>query len=208
MADLFLPLRPDNTDKININRGEFAKMLEDHAKIAALIDQAGEIAGRKKLQKMVYILQKIGFPFHETYRFLFYGPYSEELTMQLEELCDFGFLLEKQKETGGKRRYCYRLTEEGRTFLAHAENQLPSVKSAVEKLNAETAAFLELVSILLYFDRLPRESAVEKAQAIGKHFNQTDVRRAYTFIAALYANKPFGPSARIRGNKNVYIQGG
>ncbi|GGL50116.1 YwgA family protein [Sporolactobacillus putidus] len=168
-------------------------MLEDHAKIAALIHQAGEIAGRKKLQKMVYILQKIGFPFHETYRFHFYGPYSEELTMQLEELCDFGFILEKQTETSGEHYYCYRLTEEGETFLAHTK-QLPYIKSIAEKLNAETAAFLELVSILLYFDRLPRKSAIEKAQVIGKDYNQTDMQRAYTFIAALYANKPVGLS--------------
>lgn len=169
-------------------------MLEDHAKVAALIHQAGEIAGRKKLQKMVYILQKIGFPFHETYHFHFYGPYSEELSMQLEELCNFGFILEKQDEIGDERCFRYRLTKDGATFLAHAKKQLPYIKSITEKLNTESASFLELVAILLYFDRLPRESAIAKAQVIGKNFNQADMQRAYTFITTLYANGPLGLS--------------
>ncbi|MBM7690634.1 uncharacterized protein YwgA [Peribacillus deserti] len=38
-------------------------MFKDHANIINAIASAGEIAGRKKLQKMIYIAKKISFPF-------------------------------------------------------------------------------------------------------------------------------------------------
>jgi uncharacterized protein YwgA len=33
---------------------------------------AGEVIGRKKLQKMVYIAKKLNYPFYEKYNFHFY----------------------------------------------------------------------------------------------------------------------------------------
>ena len=33
---------------------------------------------------MIYIAKKLHFPFEEKFEFHFYGPYSEELTLQLE----------------------------------------------------------------------------------------------------------------------------
>lgn len=69
-------------------------MLKDHAKVMKAIAASGEIIGRKKLQKMIYIAKKLDFPFHEKYQFHFFGPYSEELTLRIEELCNMGFLNE------------------------------------------------------------------------------------------------------------------
>ncbi|RYL95083.1 hypothetical protein EWI07_03405 [Sporolactobacillus sp. THM7-4] len=160
-------------------------MLEDHARIAALIDQAGEIVGRKKLQKMVYILQRTGAPFHETYHFHFYGPYSEELSVQLEELYNFGFLAEEKEKKSGTLCYRYRLTESGETFLKRYSGTLPDLTDLTEKLNRESVSFLELVSLLLYFDQLPRESAIEKVHQMRKNCREEDIQRAFVFISAL-----------------------
>ncbi|MDX1772091.1 MAG: YwgA family protein, partial [Planococcaceae bacterium] len=44
-------------------------MLEEHAKLVEFIHLAGEVSGRKKLQKMVYIAKKMKMPFHEKYEF-------------------------------------------------------------------------------------------------------------------------------------------
>jgi uncharacterized protein YwgA len=161
-------------------------MLEDHAKIAALIDQAGVMPGRKKLQKIVYILQKLGFPFYETYHFQFYGPYSDELSMQLEELCDFGFVLEEGRSGSGSTPG-YRLSEAGKGFLYHYKHILPDVKDDVEKLVSERTDFLELVSTLLYFDHLPRKRAAEKARTVIGASGPEEVNCAYTYISELYA---------------------
>lgn len=74
-------------------------MLEDHAKLLAFFEQAKEVVGRKRLQKMIYILKKNGIDFSERYSFHFYGPYSEELSTRIEELSNLGFIREnKEKE--------------------------------------------------------------------------------------------------------------
>ena len=74
-------------------------MLKDHAKIIHAISVSGEVIGRKKLQKMIYIAKKMEFPFQERFQFHFYGPYSEELTLRVEELCNMGFLDEVMPRT-------------------------------------------------------------------------------------------------------------
>lgn len=73
-------------------------MLKEHAKLMKVFSDSGEIIGRKKLQKMIYIAKKMQFPFYEKYDFHFYGPYSEELTLQIEELCNLGFLHEVKEK--------------------------------------------------------------------------------------------------------------
>lgn len=74
-------------------------MLKEHAKLMKVFSDSGEIIGRKKLQKMIYIAKKMQFPFYEKYDFHFYGPYSEELTLQIEELCNLGFLHEVDRKS-------------------------------------------------------------------------------------------------------------
>lgn len=74
-------------------------MLNDHLRLMNVFAMSEEIIGRKKLQKMIYIAKKMEFPFQEKFEFHFYGPYSEELTLRVEELCNFGFI----KETKEKR---------------------------------------------------------------------------------------------------------
>lgn len=63
-----------------------------------VFSDSGEIVGRKKLQKIIYIAKKLELPFYEKYDFHFYGPYSEELTLQVEELCNLGFLHEVKEK--------------------------------------------------------------------------------------------------------------
>ena len=47
-------------------------MLNNHAKLIRFFSEANGITGRKKLQKMIYILQKCDIPFEEKYQFHFY----------------------------------------------------------------------------------------------------------------------------------------
>ncbi len=56
-------------------------MLNDHQRLMNVFALSGEVTGRKKLQKMIYIAKKLGFPFQEKFEFHFYGPYSEELSL-------------------------------------------------------------------------------------------------------------------------------
>ncbi len=73
-------------------------MLKEHAKLMKVFSDSGEIIGRKKSQKIIYIAKKMQYPFYEKYDFHFYGPYSEELTLRIEELCNLGFLDEVKEK--------------------------------------------------------------------------------------------------------------
>ncbi|SFG23458.1 YwgA family protein [Sporolactobacillus nakayamae] len=161
-------------------------MLEDHAIIAALIQQSGRNSGRKKLQKSIYIFQRLGFPFHQIFHFHFNGPYSEELSVQLEELCDFGFLIEDREETQNKDETCsYRISEAGLDFLSHYKNVLPNMHGLTQHVVAQETWFLECVATLLYFDYLPRVEAVEKVRALEKRTMNEDFDHALAFIDEL-----------------------
>ena len=94
-------------------------MLRDHASIVRFVAQAQGITGRKKLQKMMYIAKKLGYPVHEKYEFHMYGPYSEELTARIEELCTMGFLSEQKEDKGA-----YRVQPPPKPFSIRSESRV------------------------------------------------------------------------------------
>ncbi|PIC76282.1 hypothetical protein CSV74_12285 [Sporosarcina sp. P19] len=159
-------------------------MLQEHAKIVQFISLANEVNGRKKMQKMVYILKKMNFPFAEKYELHMYGPYSEELTLRVEELCEMGFLAERFEDKGSYKQYCYQVTDEGSKFLATADAPKEQLPKCIERLNEKSSRFLELVSTLLYFDQLDKEDQIAKVRIVKNKLNFTDqeMDQAFAFI--------------------------
>ncbi|WP_307193264.1 YwgA family protein [Neobacillus niacini] len=164
-------------------------MLKDHAKLMQAVLVSGEIIGRKKLQKMIYIAKKVSFPFHERFQFHFYGPYSEELTLRVEELCNMGFLNEIKEKKGGYFQYRYTLTDTGKEFLSLNEVEMPFLQDCLEDMNEQNARFLELVSTVLYFDNLSKEEVSEKVFTLksSQRYTKEEIDQAYAYIEALKA---------------------
>lgn len=162
-------------------------MLKDHAKLMQAILVSGEIVGRKKLQKMIYIAKKVDFPFHERFQFHFYGPYSEELTLRVEELCNMGFLNEIKEKKGGYFQYRYTLTDTGKEFLSLNEVDMPFLQDCLLDMNDQNARFLELVSTILYFDNLPKEEVANKVFTLksSQRYTAEEIEEAYQFIESL-----------------------
>ncbi|WP_284036689.1 YwgA family protein [Neobacillus sp. 114] len=162
-------------------------MLKDHAKLMQAILVSGEIIGRKKLQKMIYIAKKIDFPFQDRFQFHFYGPYSEELTTRVEELCNMGFLNEVKEKKGGYYQYRYKLTDSGKEFLSLNEVDMPCLEDCLNDMNAQNARFLELVSTVLYFDNLPKEEVAQKVFTLksSQRYTVEEIDEAYRYIEAL-----------------------
>ncbi|WP_338788035.1 YwgA family protein [Metabacillus sp. FJAT-53654] len=159
-------------------------MMKEHAKLMKVISSAGEIIGRKKLQKMIYIAKKIDLPFYEKYNFHFYGPYSEELTLRIEELCNLGFLNEVHEKKGGYFQYRYSLTDTGTEFLGHYDLDLPPFEGCMIHLNEQSSRFLELVSTVLYFDGLEQEEVKEKVFTLKskQRYTEEEILDAYKYI--------------------------
>jgi uncharacterized protein len=162
-------------------------LLNDHAKLMQAVMVSGEIIGRKKLQKMIYIAKKVAFPFHERFQFHFYGPYSEELTLRVEELCNMGFLNEVKEKKGGYFQYRYSLTEPGKEFLSVNEVEMPFLQDCLVDMNEQNARFLELVSTVLYFDNLPKEEVMNKVFTLkaSQRYTEAEIDEAYQYIESL-----------------------
>ena len=164
-------------------------MLNDHAKLMQAVMVSGEIIGRKKLQKMIYIAKKVAFPFQERFQFHFYGPYSEELTLRVEELCNMGFLNEVKEKKGGYFQYRYTLTEPGKEFLSLNEVDMPFLQDCLVDMNEQNARFLELVSTVLYFDNLSKEEVTGKVFTLkaSQRYTEAEIDEAYQYIESLKA---------------------
>ncbi|GIN86460.1 hypothetical protein J6TS2_28460 [Heyndrickxia sporothermodurans] len=162
-------------------------MLNDHVKLMGALAASGEIVGRKKLQKMIYIAKKLEFPFQEKFHFHFYGPYSEELTLRIEELFNLGFVEEIKEKKGGYFQYRYSITESGKEFLSLYETKMPHLDECLVNMNEQNSRFLELVSTVLYFDNLPRQEVIEKINKVKakQKYTEEEIDQAYQYIASL-----------------------
>lgn len=162
-------------------------MLLNHARLIRFFTDANEVIGRKKLQKMIYILKKTGLPFNEKFTFHFYGPYSEELTLRIEELCNLGFLTEQKENKENYIQYHYILNDEGKQFLDQAPDDLPVCRDLVQRLNDQSARFLELIATMLYFDDLTPEEVEQKVTEVKAkaNYKQEEFAEAWQFIEQL-----------------------
>ncbi len=162
-------------------------MLQEHAKIVQFISLAEEVTGRKKLQKMIYIAKKMHFPFAEKFELHMYGPYSEELTLRVEELCEMGFLNEQFVDKGAYVQYKYNVSEEGGRFLQTAPEAADRLDGFIGMMQVKSSRFLELVSTLLYFDHLSKEEQIEKVHIVKNKlkFSEQEMDDAFDFIYQL-----------------------
>ncbi|SDI48702.1 YwgA family protein [Natribacillus halophilus] len=161
-------------------------MLEQHIKVMSLLQKAGDITGRKKLQKMIYIGKKLGMPFYEKYDFRRYGPYSEELSLRLEELHQFGFISEVREEKAGYHQYRYELAPMGEHFLAGKAERatFAEQETIITEMNACSSKFLELISTVLFLEPARKEEVIRKVHTLKKtqNYSGEDIDRAYSYI--------------------------
>ena len=159
-------------------------LLRDHAKIMQFISIANEVTGRKKLQKMIYIAKKMNFSFTEKYEFHMYGPYSEELTLRVEELCEMGFLLEQCTAKGRTSNIVTSVTSEGERFLETADAAHERLHGCIDLMKEKSSRFLELVSTLLYFDHLEKNEQIVKLHIVKNklNFSEEEIDTAFEFI--------------------------
>lgn len=123
---------------------------------------AGEVRGRKKLQKMVFIAQCLGYPFGESFDLHVWGPYSEQLAVKLKEMTDWGFAREEALPgPAGNQHYVYTPGANAQRALDGPDPAGPGrLGDLVQRLNAQDATFLEGVATVMYL----RGKAVDDSQ--------------------------------------------
>lgn len=110
-----------------------------------------QIKGRKKMQKIIYILQQLVNPFEPPFKFKwnYYGVYSDELAGELGIGEFFGILKEKPIMEYGYQTYAIVAVDDSNPTRIASNEQ---VKSLITSLNDKEPRLLEVLSSILYFE--------------------------------------------------------
>lgn len=165
-------------------------VLSKYHALMMLLNTVGGVSGRKKLQKMVYLLQEAGCPFKERFDYHLYGPYSEELAIKLDEMKFLGLLEEKVDITpSGYKQYIYLLSELGKQYLRKYEDA-SIVPHHFEKLAYELNCYaprtLELIATLRFLRNMGYSDSevaeVVKALKPEQEYKDKEITDALNFL--------------------------
>lgn len=106
----------------------------------------GEIIGRKKLHKLIYLYQAKGIDFGQDFIFHFYGVYSPTLCLDLEMAMQMNVLIQEQNGPAFKIKVKKR-SKTHKVFMASTE------KEFISQLAGQKASVLEVLSTLVYLSR-------------------------------------------------------
>ena len=164
-------------------------MFENYVEVLRLIDFAGgSVVGRKKLQKLVYLAQQRGWPFPEVFRYHLYGPFSEQLANEIEEMKSYGFV-DEQKQSGHGSAFCCSLTEQGRELITkYGSLATPdAAKELIARLSQRDARTLELMATMLFLFKCKytkdRVFASIKDLKPEQGYSDDEIAEAHTFLS-------------------------
>lgn len=157
--------------------------------LAQLLACTGGITGRKKLQKMVHILQSQGVGFGFDFRLALYGAYSSDLRCQVEELVAYQLVGESPRSADGQPTSHFTAEEKLLTALKSLEESPnPEWAGLARRLNDKTSRDLEGVSTVIYLEKAGLEGHALKTQfqAIKPHLSH-EFEAAVAFVTSLNA---------------------
>lgn len=145
------------------------------------------VYGRTKLQKMVYLANECGWNAIRDYVFYQYGPYSEWVTLQLDNLRDTGIVHEESHETENERTvYKYSITEKGSSLLQailkelNAEQLVKKTEELLEELSKYNSDELEIMASLVLMAKdkdLDIDGVVRTVHRLKPRFTEEEIRK-------------------------------
>lgn len=115
--------------------------------LAKLVQWAGTLKTRKRLQKVVFLLQAKGCPFDAEYTLHHYGPYSQEVARLSDEMVEVKLLEEQSAENQAGEQYSYQLAALTEERIAELE-----VSPKGKKMSAQMSPFEQMAKELLNND--------------------------------------------------------
>ena len=150
--------------------------------LAKLVQWAGTLRTRKRLQKTVYLMKRGGAPFEDAFCLHRYGPYSHDLADTTDEMVAVGLL----EQDGDGNGYSYRLAPGAVESLVQFEETGPGRKSAetlgkfkalFEQLSVADSRALELAATISFHLDHGR-NLPEAVDATCKHKGETPGSRS------------------------------
>jgi uncharacterized protein YwgA len=110
----------------------------------------GEIVGKIRLQKVVYLLDQMGLNSGFSYEYFHYGPYSEDLAEKVEDDVVFGYLHASQRRrlSDGVPYVAYSAERSGDADLPGAYLPIGRVRTALAEMQRQSATVLELAATI------------------------------------------------------------
>ncbi len=153
--------------------------------LATLVKWAGTLETRKRLQKVVYLLQAGGCELGAEYMLHHYGPYSQDVASLADEMTQAGLLCEKEmRNAQAGTSFSYRLSESAQTQLEqlgqgpdHQQRlgDLGKYKSLAEKLLGESSLRkLEFAATIAYFRTKKPDQSWEQAREAAAKFKRQE----------------------------------
>ncbi|MHC5539774.1 hypothetical protein ACYOEI_16265 [Singulisphaera rosea] len=141
--------------------------------LAKIVDWAGTLDTRKRMQKVAYLLQVAGCPLGADFNLHHYGPYSQEVARLTDAMVQAHILDERAESNMVGQRFSYCLNEVARKNLADFEATPRGTVAAAELAPHEDLARrlfladlkdLEYASTAVFFRKQGHEwvEAVEK----------------------------------------------
>lgn len=119
----------------------------DINRILTLVKKAGKIDGRKKFQKIVFILQSKGVDLPEKFKYHYYGPFSSDLQLEIDELVDSKVLIEDHLENNS---YSYQISQNTKF---DEDSNIVDKELLINLLNKEDTKVLELTSTIYFLEK-------------------------------------------------------
>ena len=142
-----------------VNNAEFE---ERRHLLIWLLQQAGEIEGRTRFQKMVFLGQKeLGLPKLFAFKKYHYGPYSQDLADTIQSLVLQGDIAENISIDGDVIEYRYKLRDKDMTGL---ENEFQISVDAIETLKRLRTVPLNLILTYVYENYCPKQGVEIRVQ--------------------------------------------
>ena len=165
--------------------------LEGSEALLALIGMLGEVEGRKRIQKLVYLLQWLGAPLPQEFGFHFYGPYSDVLDFHLTWLRDTGVVSEVPSRTAaaGYATYRYSATDQGRREVAACPGTVGGMakwRAVAQRIATQSPRFLELSATIAYLaERSAGEERDVRQVKPEKNYTDEEIAAAHRFLVDL-----------------------
>jgi uncharacterized protein YwgA len=119
--------------------------------IASLVvASGGEVVGKVRLQKIVYLLDQIGLESGFSYEYHHYGPYSDELADQVEEEVIFRRLKaeHRSRQSDGVSYIAYSASSAGGGDPIDWNIPVDRIRSALAEMQRRSATVLELAATI------------------------------------------------------------
>lgn len=115
------------------------RMESDLALLLLFLDKLGSVTGKKKLEKMIFMLKyHYGVKFDYSFSQSYYGPESDDLSAIMDTLVGVGLIEEVSIVIGqGRAETSYRLTKEGKLLLKELNTSLSKNNSKEVKIITE-----------------------------------------------------------------------